>query len=83
MMCAFQNQSISIETMNAIGIFHFDFFNMNISVTLQDFNLNFSVCNPNILFEGRVSQNFDLGPSYFWCIFSFQKLSSLDRLPST
>ena len=26
--------------------------------------MNFSLCIPNVLLEGRVSQIFDLGPSY-------------------
>ena len=37
---------------------------MNISVTIQDFDPIFSVCDPNI--EGSVSQNFDLGPSSYF-----------------
>ena len=38
---------------------------MNISGTIQDFDSKF-VCDPNILLEGSVSQNFDLGlSSYF------------------
>ena len=36
---------------------------MDISRTMQDFELKFSVCDPNILFERSLSQNFDLGPS--------------------
>ena len=32
-------------------------------MTIHYFELKFSVCNPNILLEGNVSQNFDLGPS--------------------
>ena len=46
--------------------FHFYFLNMDISVTINDSELKFSVCNPYIRGEGRVSQNFDLGlSSYF------------------
>ena len=33
---------------------------MNMDITIKDFELKFSKCNPNILFEGIVSQNFDL-----------------------
>ena len=38
---------------------------MNISVTIKDFELKFSMWYPNILLEGRVSQNFNLGPSFY------------------
>ena len=39
---------------------------MDISVTINDSELKFSVCNPYIRGKGIVSQNFDLGlSSYF------------------
>ena len=44
----------------------FYFFNMNFSVTIQYFDLKFSVYDPNIHFEGSVSQNLDLGPSFYF-----------------
>ena len=34
-------------------------------VTIQDFDPKFSVCDPNILLEGSMSQNFDLGPGSY------------------
>ena len=37
---------------------------MNISVTIQVIELQYSVCNPNVPLEGILSQNFDLGPSF-------------------
>ena len=37
---------------------------MNISVTIQVIELQYSVCNPNGPLEGMLSQNFDLGPSF-------------------
>ena len=37
---------------------------MDISVNIHHFIVTFSVCNHNILLEGRVSQNYDLGLSY-------------------
>ena len=40
--------------------------NMDISVTIKDFELKFSKCKSNIPFEGSVSQNFDLGPSFYF-----------------
>ena len=44
--------------------FHFYFLNMNISVNIHPFDPKLSVCNPNILLEGSMSQNFDLGPTF-------------------
>ena len=40
--------------------------NRDISVTITDFELKFSMCNPNIPFEGKLSHNFDLGPSFYF-----------------
>ena len=37
---------------------------MDISVTIHNFELTFSVCNPNIHLEGSVSQDSDLGNSF-------------------
>ena len=39
---------------------------MDISVNIHYFQLNFSVCNQNILLEGSVSQNCYLGPSFYF-----------------
>ena len=39
---------------------------MNIPVSRQDFELEYSLCAPNIHVEGSVSQNFDLGPSFYF-----------------
>ena len=35
-------------------------------VTIKDFELKFSMCDPNILPERSVSQNFDLGLSFYF-----------------
>ena len=35
------------------------------------FELKSSVCNPNILPEGRVSKNVDLGPSFYFMSTNF------------
>ena len=37
---------------------------MDISVTIKDFELKFSMWYPTILLEGSVSQNLNLGPSF-------------------
>ena len=39
---------------------------MDISVTIQDFDPKFSVCDPKIPLEGNFPQNFDLGLSSFF-----------------
>ena len=44
--------------------FHFYVLNIDISVTICVIGLKFSVCALKVLFEGKVSQNFDLGPSF-------------------
>ena len=44
----------------------FYFSNMDISVNINYFNLKFPVYNQNILLEGSVSHNFDLGPSFLF-----------------
>ena len=44
--------------------FYFYFLNMDISVTIQVILLKLSMCDPNILLEGSMSQNFDLGYSF-------------------
>ena len=46
--------------------FQFYFLNKDISVTVYVIDLIFSVCIPNIQPEGRVSQIFDLGPSFYF-----------------
>ena len=38
--------------------------NIDISVTIQDFDLRFSVCVLKVMFEGSMSQIFDLGLSF-------------------
>ena len=40
------------------------FFKHGTSVTIKVIELKCSVCNPNVLVERRVSQNFDFGPSF-------------------
>ena len=35
-------------------------------VAIYHFNLNFSVCFHKVLLEGSVSQNFYLGPSFYF-----------------
>ena len=42
------------------------FFNMVISVTVQDFNMKFSMHVLEVLLEGRVSEIFDLGLSFYF-----------------
>ena len=39
---------------------------MYISVTIHIIKLKFSVCDTNIHLEGSISQNFDLGPSFYF-----------------
>ena len=39
---------------------------MDISVTIRSFELRFSVCNPNIPLKRSLSQNFDLGPTFYF-----------------
>ena len=39
---------------------------MNISVTIYNINLQFSVSILDVLLEGRVSHFFDLGPSFYF-----------------
>ena len=39
---------------------------MDISVNIHHFKVKFSVCNHNIPLEGSVSQNFDLGLSFYF-----------------
>ena len=54
------------------------FFNMDISVTNNSILIKFCPCVDNIYMEGTVSQNFDIGPSFYFmtkkretfCIFS-------------
>ena len=57
------NQSNIIYELNEI-FSHF-FFNTDISVHKQDCELNFSMYDPYILLEERISRNFDLGPSFY------------------
>ena len=52
------------EIMNLKQFFHFYFFNMDIPVNIFIFDLKFPVCVPKVHLQGRVSQNFDLGPSF-------------------
>ena len=33
-------------------------------MNIHNFEMKFSVCDPNILLEGSVSQNFGVGPSF-------------------
>ena len=61
-----QSQSKMIENANQIVIFHFYFLNMDISLTIRPFELRFCVCNSNNPLEGSVSQNFDLGPTFYF-----------------
>ena len=42
---------------------------MDISVTIQVFQLKFSMCDLNILLEGKMSHNLDLGPSFALLLF--------------
>ena len=39
---------------------------MDIFVTMKDFQLILFMYNPNIHFEGSMSQNFKLGPSFYF-----------------
>ena len=39
---------------------------MDISIAFCHFELNFSVCIHKVLLEGSMSQNFDLGLSFFF-----------------
>ena len=42
------------------------FLNMDNLVAIYHFNLNFSVCFRKIILEGRVSQKFYLGSSFYF-----------------
>ena len=48
-----------------ILIFHILFFNKDISITVADIILKFYISVLRILPEGRVSQIFHLGPSFY------------------
>ena len=61
----YSNQSDITENMNIV-ITHFYFLNIDISVNIKNFELKLSVCDPNITLEGSVSQNFDIGPSFYF-----------------
>ena len=50
-------------------IFHVIFFNMDISVTTLDITMKFSMPALHIHFEGSASQNFYLGPSFYFMLF--------------
>ena len=52
------------QIMNLNRIFHFYYLNMDFSVTIYIIKMKFSVCIITVLPEGRVSQIFDLGPSF-------------------
>ena len=45
-----------------------------VSVTIKYFELKFSMCDPNVLPERSVSQNFDLGLSFYFGTFRLHKL---------
>ena len=55
-----------MKDMNLNSIFNFYFLNKDISITIQVIDLKFSVCDPHITLEGSVSQNFDLGLSFYF-----------------
>ena len=42
------------------------FFNMDISLTIYIINLKICVCDLKVLPEGSMSQNFDLGPRFYF-----------------
>ena len=35
-------------------------------MNIHNFEMKFSVCDPNILLEGSMSQNVDIGPSFYF-----------------
>ena len=45
--------------------FNFYFLNVDNSLIMHDPDLKLSTCIKNIVIEGTVSQNFDIGPSSF------------------
>ena len=47
---------------------------MDISVSIKDFELTFSVCNLNILPGGGIFQNFDLHPSSPSSLYHIEKI---------
>ena len=51
-----------MEIINSKSSFSLLFLNINISVNLYPFDLKFAMYILNVLFEGIVSQIFDLGP---------------------
>ena len=56
---------------------------MDISVTIHSFELKFSVCNPNILPDGRLSQNSELGPSFYFMSKSGPNQNFETRFPAS
>ena len=51
---------------NKNQIFNVIFFNKDISATTLDITMKFSMTALHIHFEGSVSQNFYLGPSFYF-----------------
>ena len=52
--------------MEKIDFLNFYFLNIDFSVTVCNIHLKLSGCVQNVLIEGRLSQNFDLGPSFIF-----------------
>ena len=46
-------------------MFNFYFLNVNNSLIIHDPKFKLFICIENIVIEGNVSQNFDIGPSSF------------------
>ena len=52
-----------------MAFFHFIFFNWNFSLHIKFTLLKSLGCIDNILMEGTVSQNYDIGPSFYFFFF--------------
>ena len=48
--------------------FHIHFFNMNISLVIKVTIMKIAIHVAGIHYEGRVSQNFDIGPSFYFIL---------------
>ena len=46
--------------------FHFNFLNLDISLTIHTIHLRFSVCIHKVILQGSVSRIFDSGPSFYY-----------------
>ena len=55
--------------------FNFSFLNVNNSLIIHDPELKLFTCIENLVIEGTVSQNFDIGPISFSVYKNLQKLT--------